>query len=188
MTREGTHVEYLEKDEMLSLLAIYRSELPQRREVAQNYAAIYVSLLSVILGATVAGASLVTSFPQNLFIITGPVLGFCVAHCVKDTLRRQDAHIREVIAMIAKAENCLGLYNKVEVRGVGRKAELWPRDASFVIDRWVETRMESGESSEDFITREGTGTFRILRRVFTLIQVIAILLLAGILIAPLVSR
>jgi hypothetical protein len=187
MAGESTHIQYLEKDEMLSLLEIYRSELPQRRETAQNYTAIYVSLLSVIVGATVAGASLVTTFPQNLFMTAGPVLGFCVAHYVKDTVQRQDAHIREVIAMIAKAENCLGLDNKVEVRGVGQKAELWPRDASFVIDRWVEARMESGESSEDFIAKEGTGTFRNLRRVFTLIQVISVLLLAGILVVPFIS-
>ena len=187
MTEERAHIQYLDRDEMLFLLNMYRSELPQRRENAQNYAAVYVSLLSVILGATLAATHLVTTFPQNLLITVGPILAFYISHCVKETVRRQDAHIREVIAMIAKAENCLGLHNKVEVKGVEHRAELWPKDESFVIDRWRNSRTESGESSEDFITKKGTGTFRDLCRVFSLMQITSILLLTGILLIPFIS-
>lgn len=184
MSSEETRVQYLDKEEMLTLLDIYRSMLPQRRAVAQSYTAIYISLLSILVGASVAGASLVTTFPQNLFIIAGPILTFFIAHFVKDTVRRQDAHIREVIAMAAKAENCLGLYSQVAVRGIENTANLWPKDRSFVIDRWIRAQIQAGDSSEDFISQKGGGTFRNLRNVFTIIQVVSTLLFIAILVVP----
>jgi hypothetical protein len=184
MPEDTQDIRYLETEEMLHLLEMYRSELPQRRQTAQNYTALYISLLSVIIGGSVAGASLVTQFPRNLFVAVGPILALFICHYTRDTVRRQDAHIREVIAMIAKAEDALGLHGKVKVRGVDRSPELWPDDDAFVIDRWVKSRMKSGASSENFIAQEGTGTFKNLRRVFTAIEVISVLLFVGILLAP----
>ncbi len=179
-------IQHLEKSDMLALLQIYWSELSQRRSIQQNYATIYVTLLSTIVGASVAGASLVTTFPQNLFITIGPILSFFIAHYAKDTILRQDSHVREVIALIAKIENYLGLYGKIAVRGDGEKAELWPGDKSFIIPRWVDARTQSGQFSEDFIRKKPGGTARNLYRTFLIIQILSLILLIYIILVPLI--
>jgi len=184
MEEKKSQVQYLEKGDVLTLLQIYWSELSQRRTIQQNFATIYIALLSVIVGASVAGASLVSTFPRNLFIAIGPILSFLIAHFARDTVRRQDAHVREVIALIAKAENSLGLFGKVEVKGITYKAELWPADESFIIPRWVDARTQSGKSSEDFIKKGPGGTVRNLSRAFLIIQIISGILLVGIIVLP----
>lgn len=187
MEKKKSQVQFFEKEEMLTLLQIYWSELSQRRAIQQNFATIYITLLSAIVGASVAGASLVPTFPKNLFIAIGPILSLLIAHFARDTMQRQDAHVREVIALIAKAENCLGLFGTVEVKGVVHKSELWTADESFMIPRWVGSRMQSGASSEDFIKKGPGATVRNLSRAFLVIQVVSVILLVGIIVLPFVS-
>ena len=186
MKESKSQVQYLEKEDILALLQIYWSELSQRRTIQQNFATIYIALLSATMGASVAGASLVTTFPKNLFIAIGPLLTFLIAHFARDTVRRQDAHVREVIALIAKAENSLGLFGKVRVKGIAYEAELWPDDESFIIPRWVNARMQSGQSSEDFIKKGPGNTVRNLSRSFLVIQIMSGILLIGIIALPFV--
>jgi hypothetical protein len=184
MEKKKSQVQYFEKEDMLTLLQIYWSELSQRRAIQQNFATIYITLLSAILAASVAGASLLLTFPKNLFIAIGPILSFLIAHSARDTVRRQDAHVREVIALIAKAENCLGLLGEIEVKGIAYRAELWPADESFVIPRWVGSRMQSGKSSEDFIKKGPGGTVRNLSRTFLAMQIVSVILLVGVIALP----
>ena len=187
MEKKKSQVQYLEKEDMLTLLQIYWSELSQRRTIQQNFATIYITLLSAIVGASVAGASLFPTFPKNLFIAIGPILSLLIAHFARDTVQRQDAHVREVIALIAKAENCLGLFGEIEVKEVAHRADLWPADESFVIPRWVDSRMQSGESSEDFVKKRPGGTIRNLSRAFLVMQIVSVILLVGIIVLPFIS-
>lgn len=184
MNEKQSQVQYIEKGDMLTLLQIYWSELSQRRTIQQNFTTIYITLLSAIVGASVAGASLLPVFPKNLFIAIGPILSLLIAHFARDTMRRQDSHVREVIALIAKAENHLGLFGKIEVKGIVNRTDLWPADESFVIPRWVNHRIQSGGSSEDFIIAKPGGTVRNLSRAFLVIQVVSVILLVGIIILP----
>lgn len=184
MEKKQSQVQYLEKEDMLTLLQIYWSELSQRRAIQQNFTTIYITLLSAIVGASVAGASLLPAFPKNLFIAIGPILSFLIAHFARDTVKRQDSHVREVIALISKAENHLGLFGKVEVKGIAHRTDLWPADEAFVIPRWVSSRIQSGGSSEDFIKKKPGGTVRNLSRVFLVIQIVSVILLVGIIIMP----
>lgn len=188
MKRKQTRVQYMEKEDMLTLLQIYWSELSQRRTREQNFTTIYITLLTAILGASVAGANIFTEFPINLFVAIGPILGILIAHYARDTVKRQDSHVREMIAMISKAENHLGLFGTVKVKGITPRDDLWPADSSFVNPRWVNSRVQSGESSEDFIRQTMGGSARNLSRVFVLLEIVSVILLVGIVILPFITN
>ena len=143
----------IEKQDLLNLLGFYYQILPPRWQSLQTYINIYITLLSAILGVVIAGLDKFKTYPINFILEIGPMLILILSSYAKKIIKRQNEHIKEAIAMVAKIEYELGLYEKVSLIDGYNKTQLWPNDESFILPRWVKLRIESGKNSEDFVKR-----------------------------------
>jgi hypothetical protein len=166
----------LNKQDMITLFGYYISLLPSRWERAQNYFNFYVTLNVSIIGATIAGLTVFNHYPKNLVLIIGPILTFVVCIFAKKTIKRQDIHVRELVAMISKFGFELGLYEKLNLHNPKNGKYLWSNDESFILPRWVNERMSAGERSEDFINDFKIGSRKFSYHLFTVFQIFSLLL------------
>ena len=175
----------LTKNDLMDLLGFYFQILPPRWQGLQTYISMYITLLTAILGITIFGFNTFKTYPMNFILELGPILILFISRYAKQTIKRQNEHIKEAIAMIAKIEYELGLYEKISLGKNQSRIDLWPEDHSFILPRWVKFRTESGKSSEEFIQKFPKSSAKYAFNIFTVFQFFSILLIVVICFFPL---
>ncbi|MEL6931170.1 MAG: hypothetical protein AAFO95_21495, partial [Cyanobacteria bacterium J06600_6] len=115
----------LDKEDLIALLSSYMQILPPRWESFQSYVNIYVTLILGLFTVVIAGVKDFNTFPFNLLLLIGCYLIWILSKYAKETIKRQNSHIKELIVVIAKLEYQLGLYNKLEKRNDLAENEPW---------------------------------------------------------------
>jgi hypothetical protein len=174
----------LTKADLIALLNAYLQLLPPRYQSLQSHISIYVTLVSGIFAVTVAGVKDFKAFPVNIFLLTGPILIVMLSHYAKVIIRKQNAHIKELVVLTAKLEYQLGLYDNSQERVDLIADKPWSEDNSLLPPKWVNSRLKSGKKSIEFIEEFQPSSSTTYYSVFSIFQCIALILAVLIIIFP----
>jgi len=171
----------ISREELFSLLSMFMEGFPGRWERCNTFISIYTTIILSIFGATVVG---ITSFTGHhlLYLLISPALNISIIIYAKKTIKKQGKEIKEYIAMIAKIQFQLGLYENFNEHIPLNGKYLWIDDDSFILPRWVRGRMDSGKTSEEFIRKFGIGGLRHSLHMFNIFIIINVLFILFILI------
>jgi len=172
----------LSRAEAIELLGYYLGILPPRWQNLQSFVGVFVTVDLTVLGATFIGLARFSTWPKNVLILLAPIAAIVVGHFAKETLRRQDRHIRELIVVIAHLEEYIGLHKPIP----HSKELFWPLDHSFLPQRWISARRKHS-SSDDFITDPlPGGTVKASMRMFSWLQILAVAVGIAVILLPLI--
>jgi hypothetical protein len=172
----------LSRSEAIELLGYYLEILPPRWQNLQSFVGVFVTVDLTVLGATFLALARFSTWPKNVFILLAPIAAIVVAHFGKETLRRQDRHIRELIVLIAHLEEYIGLHHSYR-SGEGL---FWPQDKALLPQRWIDARIRHA-CSEDFIADPAPGgTVKASMRMFSWLQFLALSVGIAVIILPIV--
>jgi hypothetical protein len=109
-----------------------------------------------------------------------------LSHYAKVIIRKQNAHIKELVVLTAKLEYQLGLYDNSQERADLIADKPWAEDDSFLPPKWVNSRLKSGKKSSEFIEEFQPNSSSTYYSVFSIFQGIALILALLIVIFPFV--
>jgi len=170
----------ISREELFSLLNMFMNGLPPRWSKYQNFVTIYITIILSIIGSTLVGINNIKR-EIILILLISPFLIIFISVFAKQTIKKQSKDIKEYIAMIGKISFELGLYEDIKIHKPSDGKRLWPEDKSFILPRWVEGRMNSGKSSDDFISKFGISSLKHSFYIFNIFIVVGIYLLIYIL-------
>ena len=149
------------------------------------FVSLFVTVNLGVLAATVAGIQAFATWPRNLIILAGPISSALIAGIAKRTVRRQDVHVRELVIVIARLEQYVGL-DVLSPRRRGTEAtSWWPDDEAFLPPPWIRYRSQDS-SSQGFLDVKRLGsTSRNSVAMFTIVQVMSAWLAIGVVVSPL---
>ena len=160
-------VNEISKENLINLLGHYLSVLPPRWQSMQTYIALYITLVTSILGLLITGASSFKYSLEIFYLIPGYILLFMICRYAKITIKKQNKHLKELIVIIAKLENEIGLYTYKEKEN---DISLWKNDKYFLTPKWIEARLKSGDSSNEFIDSFQESTVTYIYKLFNTVQ------------------
>ncbi|MDT8429563.1 MAG: hypothetical protein RQ757_12455 [Pseudomonadales bacterium] len=164
-----------EQSDRIALLKLHVEEEHHFLVEHQKRVSFYTSIVTAILGATVAGTINVEDTTHFLLLQIGPLLVFGVSRIAKDGTYRLYQRFLESITIRAKIEQELGLTTP-EASDIPNR--YWEGE-SIVPPRHVLSRRASSSSSA-FIKQHGNlGYHASTRRLLTTFQLIAIALSGG---------
>jgi hypothetical protein len=136
----------LTKADLIALLNSYLQLLPPRYQGLQSHISIHVTLVSGIFAVAVAGVKDFKVFPVNIFLLTGPTLIMMLSHYAKVIIKKQNAHIKELVVLTAKLEYQLSLYNTSQEKTDLLVNKPWSEDENFLPPKWVNARLKGGKN------------------------------------------
>lgn len=170
----GSSPHDLTRAEGIELLGQYRAMSPPRWQNLQAFVAVFITVDLTVLGASAAAFEKFTKWSQIPLLLVGPITAFVFAVLAKQTIRKQEAHIREIVMICARLEEFLDLHRLPPVPGKpGQPAVFWPGDVSFFPDVWMQSRTKHATSTE-FIQSGLGGTSTAASRMFLWIQLVSI--------------
>ena len=175
----------LSRAEAIQLLGHYLQLAQPRWATLQSFVSLFVTVNLGVLAATVAGIQAFATWPRNLIILAGPISSALIAGIAKRTVRRQDVHVRELVIVIARLEQYVGL-DVLSPRRRGTEAtSWWPDDEAFLPPPWIRYRSQDS-SSQGFLDVKRLGsTSRNSVAMFTIVQVMSAWLAIGVVVSPL---
>ena len=169
----------LTRAEAIQLLGYFLSLGPPRWQNLQSFVNVYITVDLTVLGATLIGFSGFSSWPKNLVLLVAPVSAIVIARLAKETLTKQERHIRENIAMVAHLEQVIGLHGiKPPV------SSMWPDDTSIVPKRWTDSRLKHKTSDEFINDPVHGGTVNAAMQTFSWLQIVALIVAAAVITLP----
>lgn len=171
---------HITREELFSLLNMFMSGLPTRWTKYQNFVTIYTTIILSIIGSTLFGINNFQSKSIPILLI-GPILIIFISYFAKNTIIKQSEDIKEYIAMIAKIMFELGLHEKINLHNPSDGKKLWEGDSSFILPRWAEGRINSGNTSEEYISKFGISSVVQTLHIFNLFIFIGVIILISIL-------
>lgn len=172
----------LSREDALRLLGYYLPLAPPRWQTQQAFISVFVTVDIAILAASIGVLDKFLDWPRNLILLMGPIAAFGVALLAKRALRSQERRIRELIVVIARLEELVGLDRPMYAEKP--ESAIWPDDNAVLPDRWMMLRRAHSHSKEFIENSELGGTGKAALQMFTLLQVIAVLLAALLFVIP----
>jgi hypothetical protein len=169
----------LSRSEAIQLLGYFLSMAPPRWQNLQSFVNVYITVDLTVLGATLVGLDKFSTWPKNLVLLVAPASAIVIAYLAKETLRRQERHIRELIVTTAHLEQLIGLHDAMPAA-----SSLWPGDTHILPQRWLDSRLKH-ETSDAFINDPAPGgTVKASMRMFSWLQIVAVIVGASIVALP----
>jgi len=169
----------LSRAEAIQLLGQFLSMVPPRWQNLQSFVNVYITVDLTVLGATLIGLNKFSSWPRNVILLVAPISAIVIAQLAKETLRRQERHIRELIVATAHLEQLIGLH---DVKPAA--SSLWPGDTHILPQRWIDSRLKH-ETSDAFINDPTPGgTVKASMRMFSWLQIVAVIVGAAVVAFP----
>jgi hypothetical protein len=160
----------LSRAEAIQLLGQFLSMAPPRWQNLQSFVNVYITVDLTVLGATLIGLSKFSSWPKNVILLLAPISAIVIAQLAKETVRRQEQHIRELIVATAHLEQLIGLYDAKPAA-----SSLWPGDSHILPQHWIDSRLKH-ETSDEFINDPVPGgTVKASMRMFSWLQIVAVI-------------
>lgn len=163
--------EKLSYQQKLELLTAYMQMLPPRWALLQNYVAMYFSITLAMLGFASVQALEYVKIGMPIFVSLSLLPAAALSFFAVASIKRQNIHIRELIVVVAKLEQTLGLYDYVNTKGQSRP---WKDDVALIPQCWIDDRQRFGERSDGFISAPLKGTSKIACTLFYLIFIISV--------------
>ena len=169
----------LTRAEAIQLLGYFLSLGPPRWQNLQSFINVYITVDLTVLGAAIIGFNEFSSFPKNLVLLVAPVSAIVIARLAKETITRQERHVRESIVVTAHLEQIIGL---PDTKPLG--SSMWPDDTSIIPKRWMDSRLKH-ETSDEFINDPAHGgTANAAIQTFSWLQIVALIVAAAAIALP----
>ena len=169
----------MQKSELIKIYELSIQEEHYFLDAHQARVRFYTSIVSVLMGATVAGAMRATQPHDFLFLSIGPLLAFLTAWIALDGTYRLYQRFLESVTVRAKIESELGL-TKERAAEEGCE-ESWACEP-IVPNRHIKSRNKY-QTAEDFVDESSrTGYHFLTRRLFRMVQLLTAVMLVGLLV------
>jgi len=178
----------LTKSELISLLEIYSNLLPPRWSALHSYTNLYITLNTTIFGGTILGMNYFNTYPLITALFIGPLISFFISHLAKNTIKKHNELIKELVVVIAKLEFEIGLYEKCLTTNMNESLRPWKDDNNFLVSKWINGRINSGDKSETFVKNFKGSSAKLIHRIFFIFQILAFFLLILLILYPLIKH
>jgi hypothetical protein len=160
----------MDKDDILELYKLFRNELHISIDLHRKHLQHYLTFITAVLGATIAGFYQVGLGWLTMILVIGPVINIFMCMLAIRMCDRFYEGMLEDITITAKLEDLIGLLNPR-----GNNETVFPNDRFIVPERWLKGR-EFATSAEFVEKNMDRGVNEIAKRIFyVLILVNAIL-------------
>lgn len=159
----------LSRAEAIQLLGHFLSIAPPRWQNLQSFINVYITVDLTVLGATFIGLGKFSDWPKNMILLVAPASAIVIAHLAKETIKRQERHIRELIVVTAHLEEVIGLHNAMSTA-----SSIWPGDTHILPQPWLDSRLKHETSAEFINNPTPGGTAKAALRMFTWLQIVAV--------------
>lgn len=169
----------LTRAEAVTLLGYFLSMAPGRWQNLQSFVNVYITVDLTVLGATFVGLAKFSAWPKNAILLVAPISAIVIAHLAKETVGRQERHIRELIVATVHLEQIIGLHDIKPA-----ESSLWPGDTHILPRKWIDSRLKHGTSHEFINDPAHGGTAKASIQMFSWLQFVAVIIAAAVVALP----
>jgi len=139
----------------------------------RNY---YMTLVSALLAIFAGGMLQFYREISSFILLAIPITVLALSELAKKSMDRYYQRFLEATVILAKIEHLFGLDGPIRSKKLKSTKILWSKDKHFVLERWATDRAKCN-SSEQFISeRMSMGDNRYAHWVFSLMEVVTIIL------------